>query len=86
MFDSYKPTKTFGDNAFEANLNVTEQYMTNATNILLMIANSDYSKVKEYINLNQCIIDADLMQEFFLQSRIIFDKMCVFKDSTRDQV
>jgi len=86
LFDSYRPTKTFADNAYETNLNVTRQYMNNETNILLMIANSDYSKTEKYSNLNYCIEDINLMKEFFLRSYITFDKVYEFKNSTYDQV
>ena len=60
--------------------------MNNETNILFMIANSDYSKTKKYHNLDQCIEDLDLMKVFFLRSYIRFDKVYEFTNSTYDQV
>ena len=55
--------------------------MDNETNILLLISNSEYSSTKKYKNIDQCIIDVDLVKEFFVQSRIKFDKVYVFKNS-----
>ena len=60
--------------------------MNNETNILLMIANSDYSKTINYHNLDQSIEDIDLMEEFFLRSYITYDKVYKFKNSTYDEV
>ena len=60
--------------------------MDNETNILLLIANSEYSNTKKYKNIDQCIIDVDLVKEFFVKSRIKFDRVYVFKNSTNDEV